>query len=98
VSKRPTNEKKIRGIRKLMRQTPTAYIDLIEWLRSRGHADTAGAARRLIKSGRVQSESHPLGRNEVQSSTIFGVERLFGNPRVPASMRDTIVVRKARKS
>lgn len=103
MSKRPITEKQVRRIRKMMRQTPPAQIDLVQWLISHGHADNAGQARAIIAAGRVQSESHPLGREEIEEHRGMGVpglgsQRYFGNPRIPANLRDTIVVRRPRKS
>jgi hypothetical protein len=94
VSKRPIHDKQIKGIRKLARQTPPAYIDLVDYLKVQGHAQTSGAARKLIAAGKVRSESHPLGREEIEEFTFMGTKRLTGRPRVPASLRDTIVVKR----
>lgn len=103
MSKRPITQKKVNRIRKMLRQTPPAQIDLVQWLQAHGHADSAGQARQLIASGRVQSESHPLGREEIEEHKGLGLpghgaQRYFGNPRVAASLRDSIVVRRAGKS
>jgi hypothetical protein len=50
----------LRKLRKLMRATPPTKIDLVQYLKLRGHAQTTGEAKLLIESGRVFSESHPL--------------------------------------
>lgn len=103
MSKRPITEKQVHRVRKMVRQTPPALIDLVQWLQAHGHADNAGQARAIIAAGRVQSESHPLGREEIEEHKGLGLpghgaQRYFGNPRVPASLRDTIVVRRTGKS
>ena len=61
MSHRPINTKKANRVRKFMRNTPDAYIDLVAWLKMHGHADTTGAAERLILDRRVRSESHVIG-------------------------------------
>jgi hypothetical protein len=56
------DEKKIRALRRALKKgRMPAFLDLEEWLRVRGYADTAGAARKLIHERRVVHESHPLG-------------------------------------
>ena len=93
MSRRPTSEKKLRRLRKAMRRTPDTYIDLVDWLRTRGYADTAGQARAIILARRVKSESHVLG--------IAKMPTLVGNkvedvdtvvPLVPAKLRSTLHV------
>lgn len=82
MASRSRQDKKIRALRKALRQTPTCYINLIEWLVDRGYADTTGQAQELIKDGRVMAESHPLGlRDDLVS------------PLVPASLRAEIYVK-----
>lgn len=39
-----------------------AYIDLVDWLKTRGHAQTTGAAKRLMLDGKVKVDSHTVGR------------------------------------
>lgn len=48
-------------MRKAMRRTLPAYIDLVQYLKLRGHAQTTGEAEQVILDGRVRSESHKLG-------------------------------------
>lgn len=62
MSHRPINEKRAARMRKAMTRKPLpAYVDLVKWLRSRGHAQTGGAARDLILAGRLMSDSHKVG-------------------------------------
>lgn len=53
----------MRRLRKaLNRQTPIAYIDLVDWLKTRGYAQTSGKARELLTDGKVRVGSHAVGR------------------------------------
>lgn len=52
-------EKRKRRARKLLRQTPTAYIDLVQWIRLR-EPMTESKALAIIKGGWIRSESHTL--------------------------------------
>jgi hypothetical protein len=62
MSSRPIEQKQRRRVAKLLRRTPLpAYIDLIEWLKDRGHAQTTGEAKKIILDGRVKADSHVLG-------------------------------------
>jgi hypothetical protein len=76
-------------------QTPlTSYIDLIDWLKTRGYAQTTGEARRIILARRVRSESHPLGVRKVSQLSAQGkVEDVeVVDPYVPAELRPTLRV------
>lgn len=93
MSHRSIESKKLNRLRKALRRTPDRYIDLVDWLQTRGHADTAGQARKIILARRVKSESHVLG--------IVKMPQLVGNkvedvdtvqPLVPASLRPTLHV------
>lgn len=93
MAKRPSQDKKIRRLRKALRRTPPAYIDLVDWLQMHGHADTAGQARDIILAGRVKRDSHTLGVEELtlpDSSTHKIV-----SPRVLAENRKYITVSSA---
>lgn len=94
MAARPTHAKKMRRLRKALRRTPPAYIDLVEWLRSRRHAQTAGAARALLIDGKVMSESHVVGRERITVPGPDGepIERWIESPRVPARLRDSLRV------
>lgn len=61
MAKRPLNKKRAARVRKMLRRDIPAFIDLIEWLKVRGYAQTTGQAERLILDGKVKSESHKLG-------------------------------------
>lgn len=81
MARRPIQEKKLRRLRKAVGRTPLpAYIDLIDWLKTRGHADTSGQARKLILAERVKSESHTLGIQRTGAGVVLDGQW----PRVPA--------------
>lgn len=87
-------EKKLRQLHRAIRKGRIpAYIDLVQWLRDRRYADTAGGARAIILAGRVKSESHVLGKGYVLNRSGQKVEVL--DPRVPARLRDSITVSEA---
>jgi hypothetical protein len=97
MSHRPIEQKKLARLRKALRRTPDAYIDLVDWLQTRGYADTAGQARKIILARRVKSESHVLG--------IVKMPQLVGNKvedvdtvdqYVPARLRATLHVEAAK--
>ena len=98
MAHRPILQKRVKRLRKAIeRQTPPVFIDLIDWLKVRGYADTTGQAEKLILAGRVRSESHKLGivkLNVMEGTKV--VEKDFVQPRVPASLRRTIYVAKAK--
>lgn len=92
-------EKKIRALRRALRKGRLpAKIDLVHWLKLHGHAQTSGEARRLLLSGRVKSESHPLG---VRIVDIFNDDGKLDHKQkvldqfVPAKLRSTIRVESA---
>lgn len=63
-------EKKARTTERAIRKgrVPTVF-NLIYWLEDRKLADTAGQARKLIKEGRIKSDSHVLdGKHVVEVS------------------------------
>ena len=94
VAKRPIKQKKLRRLRKAVERTPLpAYIDLIDWLKTRRYADTTGQAIRLLVDGKVKSESHVIGREKrVFFKDDKQHERWEPAPRVPSYMRATITV------
>lgn len=81
MAKRPTHAKKMRRLRKaLNRQTPIAFIDLVDWLKTRGHAQTTGEARELLVDGKVRVGSHAVGRQKALVSTpISALAELRGD-------------------
>lgn len=90
MSHRPTSRKRVASLRKALRRTPDAYIDLIQWLKLRGYAQTTGEAKRLLTDGKVRSDSHPVGRTRIQLTEedhIWLPDRF-----VPARLRDTLIV------
>lgn len=96
MSHRPSFEKKMRRFRKqLGRKRLPAYIDIIEWLKDHGHAQTTGEAIRLLLDERVKSESHTVG---LRPETVLVGETLATrnvvSRYVPAGARSTLYVRK----
>lgn len=85
------NERRINKLRKALRKdTLPAYIDLVQYLKDRKLVDTTGEAVRLIKDGRIKSESHVLGVTTVQVTEDKAVE-VFTRF-VPARFRPSIEV------
>jgi hypothetical protein len=85
MSHRPIQAKKIRKLERALRKAgaPAASIDLIDWLKTRGHAQTTGAAVRLLLDGKVRVESHIVGRQQVPSAfqpdkEVWGIAPLIG--------------------
>jgi hypothetical protein len=88
VSHRPIHKKKLRRLRKAISRRPLpTYIDLIDWLKLRGYATTTGQAVKLLLDGKVRSDSHVIGREQIKGSDRWAVVQ-----RVPASLRDSIRV------
>jgi hypothetical protein len=94
VSSRPIQQKKLRKLERAIRKGggPNAHIDLIDWLKTRGYAQTTGAAVRMLIDGKVRVDSHVVGRNEVpdpfkKDKKVWGIA-----PLIPAHHRDRIVV------
>jgi ribosome-associated protein YbcJ (S4-like RNA binding protein) len=94
MAHRPINKKKAARMRKIISRSPLPVnIDLVEFLRSRGHAQTAGAARKMLTDGKVRSESHVLGRTKVKIlEKGEEVEKYVATPVVSAEYRDTLTV------
>lgn len=92
MAHRPLNKKRADKLRRLMMHgsRPEPMIDLVQWLKDRGHAQTTGQAERLILDGRVRSESHPLGR--MHTPTLSDPDKHIVMRLVSASVRDTIEV------
>lgn len=84
----------MRRLRKTVSRRPLpAFIDLIDWLKTRGYADTTGQATRLMVGGKVRADSHIIGRERVKF--LFKgkyVERWEPVAYVPASLRNAIRV------
>lgn len=98
MSHRPLEGKKLRRLRKALRQKPDTVINLVEYLKLRGYAQTTGEAKRIILDRRVRSESHTLG---IQQGIVTGkneqgkLEFKVGDvvaPLIPSHFKDTLVV------
>lgn len=104
MSHRPTRRKAANRLRKIMRNTPPLKLDLVQWLIDRGHAQTKGAARKLILDGKVRHESHVLGRVQAPiAKPLTLAQQMAGksaevemgfvvDPYVDASLRKSITV------
>jgi hypothetical protein len=94
VSKRPIRQKKIRKLERALRKAsaPAAHINLIDWLKARGHAQTTGAAVKLLLDGKVRVESHIVGRTRVPVPMRPDEEEWGIAPLVPAHHRGNITV------
>jgi len=86
VSKRPIQQKKIKKLERALRKAgaPQASIDLIDWLKTRSHAQTTGEAVRLLLAGKVRVDSHVVGRQRVPNpfrpdEEIWGIAPLIGS-------------------
>lgn len=86
MSHRPREAKQIARLRKHLRTSLPAHIDLVMWLMDRGHAKTAGEARRMLADGRVKADSHIVGRFQ----TSHG--KWEASPAVPAELRSRLLV------
>jgi hypothetical protein len=63
MSHRANNAKKINRLRKTIARRPLpAYIDLVQYLQDRGHAQTAGQAKRMLLDGKVRVGANAVGR------------------------------------
>lgn len=60
MSHRPVTKKRVARVRKALRQRIPAKIDLVQYLKLRGYAQTTGEALRLIADDRVKIDSHPV--------------------------------------
>ena len=95
MSHRPTDKKKLRGLRKALRKTPPRYINLVEWLQDRGYANTAGGARQLLIDGKVRVDSHVVGREQmltVNDADQNEIPFYRVSPLIDAKHRGSIVV------
>ena len=61
MAKRDIKRKQVNRLRKTLRSSLPASIDLIQYLKDRGHAQTTGQAKAIILAGRVRADSHKLG-------------------------------------
>ena len=94
LSHRPIKDKQLRRLRRALRKAgaPPASLDLIDWLKTRGHAQTTGEAVRMLIDGKVSVDSHVVGRLEyfdaVKDEDAYAIAPLIG-----AHHRGNIVVR-----
>jgi hypothetical protein len=81
-------------MRALTRRPLPAYLDLVDWMLSRGHARSRREAREVILAGRVKANSHTLGVGEQPYLTPDGKvkTRKIVLPHVPADLRPDIIV------
>lgn len=104
MAKRPINTKRARRVRKLLRNELPKHLDLVQWLKDHGHAQTTGKAEEIILAKRVKSESHVIGVTtaKVPTSLTFAQiaagrtpqfeEREVVQRYVPARLRASITV------
>lgn len=92
MASRPREAKKLRKLKKALRNTPPTSINLIEYLRVRRYAQTAGEARRLLTDGKVMVGSHVIGRLEVPDPNKPNAKMFVAMPLVDAKHRGEIVV------
>lgn len=100
MSKRPILNKRANRVRKALRPGLTRNMDLVEFLITRRHAQTRGAARKMLEEGKVRVDSHPVGRINVpmlvkpfKDGEEPEVEnRWIAQPIVSADLRDRLMV------
>lgn len=94
MSKRALQDKKLRKLRRALRHAgaPAPTLDLIDWLKTRGHAQTTGEAVRLLLDGKVMVESHVVGRVEYMDATRPDNTAYAVAPIIGAQHRSDIVV------
>jgi hypothetical protein len=72
MSHRPNNAKKLARLRKELTRAPLpAYIDLVQYLKDRGHAQTAGQAKRMLLAGKVRVGANAVGRRAEPEAKAF---------------------------
>lgn len=83
--------KKIRKLRRALRKGRLdGFIDLVEWLKDHGHAQTTGEAYKLMSSGALRTKGgHKIGR-----SPRGGPQGLTYEPNriISARLRDQLIV------
>lgn len=80
MAKRPILQKKLARLRKSVNRQPLpVYIDLVDWLQTRGHATSNRKAVELLKDGKVKAGSHTVGRTRLPVQTpLTALEVLKG--------------------
>jgi hypothetical protein len=96
MAKRDVKKKQAARLRKALTRTPLpAYIDLIKWLKTHGHAQTTTEARKLILAERVKSNANAIGilRNVPVRQTDGSIQKQdVVDPAVPVAMAENITV------
>lgn len=81
--------KQRRRVLKQLKNTPPGYIDLIEYVRVRSNC-TAGVAEKVLLSGALMVDSHPVGykwQKNIAGESIKVLDRY-----VPSHLYDKIMV------
>lgn len=73
------------AIKRSLRNTPPAYIDLIDYVKLRTRCSTS-TAKRVLLAGALMVDSHPVGFKYYRDQKVL-------DPYLPAEHRDKIVVR-----
>lgn len=85
-------EKKKRRVLHALRQTPPAYIDLIDYIKLRTRC-TTGMAKKVILAGALMVDDTVVGYVHVEDPAVPGGKRKQLVTRVPAELRERIEVR-----
>lgn len=93
-------EKKIRALERALRKGRLRrWLDLVQWAKDHGHANSTTEAIQLIIDDRIKSESHPLGKRVItreqlneQSGKNEPVKEQIIDRYVPARLRDSLYV------
>lgn len=94
MSARSIKGKQAKRMRKALRVTPPRFLDLVQWLKDRRHAQTTGEAHRIILAGRVRHGSHKVGvvkANVKLPGGEMGTEDAV-YPFVPSEWRGELIV------
>lgn len=94
MSHRPINRKKANKIRKELRRTPRAYLDIVEYLKIRKLAQTTGEAEKLILASRVHHDGAAIGLGVIPFINERGKPdtKMVVQRRVDAAFRGAIEV------
>lgn len=88
--KNSPEERKLRKIRKSLRNTPESYIDLIDYVKVRTKCSTK-MAEKVLLSGALRVDSHPVGY-KWSNDPLTGDAAKRLDRYLPAKFRDQIVV------
>lgn len=94
MAHRPILVKKLNRLRKSMHVSPPAFMDLVAWLKDHRHAQTTGAAHRLILAGKVRHGSHKVGIRYEEALDANGeIDRIpVVYPYLPSEWRSELIV------